>query len=133
MECLSCRADLPEDSRFCDECGTPMPVSCPSCAASNRPGAKFCAKCGSKLAPDPSAVISTASPVPQAFPSTSPAERRQLTVMFCDLVGSTALASRLDPEDLRTIIGDYQRCCAAVIETGGGYVRQYMGDGGLCY
>src|SRR5215831_7218852 len=61
------------------------------------------------------------------------AERRQLTVMFCDLVGSTALATRLDPEDLREVIGAYHRCVAAVIEGSGGFVAKYMGDGVLAY
>src|SRR5262249_52823308 len=63
----------------------------------------------------------------------TPAERRQLTVMFCDLVGSTALSARLDPEDLRAVIGAYHRCAAAVIEGSGGFVAKYMGDGVLAY
>jgi class 3 adenylate cyclase/predicted ATPase len=53
--------------------------------------------------------------------------------MFCDLVGSTALSARLDPEDLRAVIGAYHRCVAAVIERGGGFVAKYMGDGVLAY
>jgi class 3 adenylate cyclase len=61
------------------------------------------------------------------------AERRQLTVMFCDLVGSTALSDSLDPEDLRGIIGAYHRCCTEVIEQNGGFVAKYMGDGVLSY
>ena len=61
------------------------------------------------------------------------AERRQLTVMFCDLVGSTTLSARLDPEDLREIIGAYQRCCAVQVELSGGFVAKYMGDGVLAY
>src|ERR1700730_12397998 len=61
------------------------------------------------------------------------AERRQLTVMFCDLVGSTALSARLDPEDLREIIGAYQGCCAVLVERNGGFVAKYMGDGVLAY
>ena len=61
------------------------------------------------------------------------AERRQLTVMFCDLVGSTALSTQLDPEDLRKIIGAYHRTCAAVVEQNGGFVAKYMGDGVLVY
>jgi class 3 adenylate cyclase len=59
------------------------------------------------------------------------AERRQLTVMFCDLVGSTALSARLDPEDLREIIGAYHRCCAEQIVKSGGFVARYLGDGVL--
>jgi class 3 adenylate cyclase len=61
------------------------------------------------------------------------AERRQLTVMFCDLVGSTSLSARLDPEDLRAVIGAYHRCVAAVIERARGFVAKYMGDGVLAY
>src|SRR6516165_8433405 len=66
-------------------------------------------------------------------PSVSAAERRQLTVMFCDLVGSTALSTRLDPEDLRRIVGAYHRCVAEIVEGFGGFVARYMGDGVLVY
>jgi class 3 adenylate cyclase/predicted ATPase len=61
------------------------------------------------------------------------AERRQLTVMFCDLVGSTTLSARLDPEDMREIMGAYHRCCADLITKAGGFVAKYMGDGVLAY
>src|SRR6516162_826197 len=61
------------------------------------------------------------------------AERRQLTVMFCDLVGSTELAARLDPEDLRDIIGAYHRAVAGVVTSFEGFVAKYMGDGVLIY
>src|ERR1700760_1020397 len=66
-----------------------------------------------------------------SFPDT--AERRQVTVMFADLVGSTALSTRLDPEDLREVISAYHRCCAGQIEKFGGYVATYMGEGVLAY
>jgi class 3 adenylate cyclase/predicted ATPase len=61
------------------------------------------------------------------------AERRQLTVMFCDLVGSTALSAQLDPEDLREVIRQYQQTCAEVIQQHEGYIAQYLGDGLLVY
>ena len=61
------------------------------------------------------------------------AERRQVTVMFCDLVGSTPLSARLDPEDLRAIIGAYHRCVTEIVESFGGFVARYMGDGVLVY
>src|SRR5215831_18181462 len=61
------------------------------------------------------------------------AERRQLTVMFCDLVGSTPLSARLDPEELRGIIGAYHRCVTEIVEGFGGFVARYMGDGALIY
>jgi class 3 adenylate cyclase/predicted ATPase/DNA polymerase III delta prime subunit len=72
------------------------------------------------------------SPTPTP-PTQDVAERRQLTVMFCDLVGSTAMSARLDPEDMRGVIGAYHRCCAAQIERNGGFVAKYMGDGVLAY
>jgi class 3 adenylate cyclase len=61
------------------------------------------------------------------------AERRQVTVMFSDLVGSTALSGRMDPEDLREIISSYQKCVAETVERFGGFVAKYMGDGVLVY
>jgi Adenylate and Guanylate cyclase catalytic domain/SAM domain (Sterile alpha motif) len=61
------------------------------------------------------------------------AERRQLTVMFCDLVGSTALAVRLDPEDLREVIAAYHRAVAEIVAGFDGFVAKYMGDGVLAY
>jgi predicted ATPase/class 3 adenylate cyclase len=73
-----------------------------------------------------------AAPAPSLIPASS-AERRQLTVMFCDLVGSTALASRLDPEDLREVIGVYHRCVAATVACFDGFVAKYIGDGVLLY
>lgn len=71
--------------------------------------------------------------VPTSATASDGAERRQLTVMFCDLVGSTALSADLDPEDLRAVIGAYHRCCAELIQGNGGFVAKYMGDGVLAY
>jgi class 3 adenylate cyclase/predicted ATPase len=135
MKCPSCAADILESSQFCDECGMPLPVGCPSCGASNRPEAKFCSTCGSKLAVAPS---TTPSMPPKAAPTPPPssrsaAERRQLTVMFCDLVGSTALASRLDLEDLGEVVSAYHHCVAATVARFDGFVAKYMGDGVLVY
>ena len=76
---------------------------------------------------------SSPSPAVNSRPAADTAERRQLTVMFCDLVGSTALAARLDPEDMRSIIAAYHKCCAALIASNGGFVAKYMGDGVLAY
>src|SRR5215831_6427122 len=84
------------------------------------------------------AALSGATPAaaaPAAAPALlqSEAERRQLTVLLCDLVGSTALAAKLDPEDLRDVIRGFQGCCAAVITRMGGHVARFMGDGLLVY
>ena len=74
-----------------------------------------------------------AAETPPAPISTPDAQRRQLTVMFCDLVGSTALSARLDPEDLREVIGAFHRCVANTVARFAGFVAKYMGDGILIY
>ena len=80
----------------------------------------------------PSADATTTSSTPSASPEDR-AERRQVTVMFSDLVGSTALSARMDPEDLREIISAYQKCVAETVRRFGGFVAKYMGDGVLIY
>jgi class 3 adenylate cyclase len=73
-------------------------------------------------------------PVLAAEPKTrDSAERRQVTVLFSDLVGSTALSARMDPEDLREVISAYQKCVAETVQRFGGFVAKYMGDGVLVY
>jgi len=79
------------------------------------------------------ALQSDVGSIPKTGAVASTAERRQLTVMFCDLVGSTALSARLDPEDLREVIGAYHAAIAEVISRFDGFVAKYMGDGVLAY
>ena len=83
-------------------------------------------------------VEASSEPPLQPITSTPPdpphlAERRQLTVMFCDLVGSTALSTRLDPEDLGEVIGAYHRTVAETVRRFEGFIARYMGDGVLVY
>jgi class 3 adenylate cyclase/predicted ATPase len=73
------------------------------------------------------------APEPREAIDTATAERRQLTVMFCDLVGSTALSTRFDPEDLREVIAAYHRTVGEIITATGGFISRYMGDGVLVY
>jgi class 3 adenylate cyclase/predicted ATPase len=81
----------------------------------------------------PRAPAATVTRSPSDAPASADAERRQLTVMFCDLVGSTALSTRHDPEDLRELIGDYHRAVADAVGRFDGFVAKYMGDGVLIY
>jgi class 3 adenylate cyclase/tetratricopeptide (TPR) repeat protein len=122
MKCPRCEAQNREGARFCRECGALFGVLCSSCGAEIQAGSKFCDSCGIPLA---------AAPTPASTPSQ--AERRQLTVLFCDLVGSTELAARLDPEVLRDVVRAYQQVCDAVIGPLHGNVAQYLGDGLLVY
>ena len=80
----------------------------------------------------PSAAAGVASSTPSPHPEDH-AERRQVTVMFSDLVGSTALSARMDPEDLREVISAYQKGVASTVQRFGGFVAKYMGDGVLIY
>ena len=88
---------------------------------------------GDAATPVPSASPSSLHAPPPAAPAPPEAERRQLTVLFCDLVESTVLASQLDPEDLRAVVRAYQEACAKVIARFEGHIAQYLGDGLLVY
>src|SRR5207245_3953092 len=83
------------------------------------------------LAPTADDTCQTAPPA--AVSSLPDAERSKLTVLFCDLVGSTALSAQLDPEDLREVVRAYQETCATVIARFDGHIAQYLGDGLLVY
>jgi class 3 adenylate cyclase len=127
MRCPSCTAENAATRRFCAECGKPLPSPCPACGFENEPTARFCGGCGKPRG---------ARAAPGSAAPTTPkdsAERRQLTVMFCDLVGSTELSARLDPEDLREVIAAYHRAVAEIVAGFDGFVAKYMGDGILVY
>jgi class 3 adenylate cyclase len=146
MKCPRCAAENREGARFCRECGALFAAVCSSCGATIEAKSKFCDNCGTPLAPTPTPTPETSHLVRPEAPtagdvtdivraSKSPAEaqRRQLTVMFCDLVGSTELAARVDPEVLRDVVRSYQQVCDAVIHQLQGNVAQYLGDGLLVY
>jgi len=111
-----------------------MLTACPSCGRRNPVGAKFCSECGAGLTPRAAGSPARADDgvQPQGRPEAS-GERRQLTIMFCDLVGSTTFASRLDPEDTREVIGASLRMVTDVVKRHGGYTARYIGDGALVY
>ena len=99
---------------------------CPKCGSDNPRSFAFCGRCGTSMA--------AASPSHEASDSyPSRAERRQLTVMFCDLVGSTALSGQLDPEELSEVTREYHSACAEVIKRHAGHIAQFQGDGLLVY
>ncbi|MEJ2374164.1 MAG: adenylate/guanylate cyclase domain-containing protein, partial [Pseudolabrys sp.] len=131
--CPACQAQILDSSRFCPQCGAAQSLACAACGHDNAPGSRFCAQCGARLGEVPAAAAP--KPAPAAAPprTASAAERRQLTVMFCDLVGSTALSTRLDPEDLREVIAAYHKCAAEMAMRFSGFVAKYMGDGVLVY
>src|SRR5712692_3703632 len=137
MRCASCGFENPEGMNFCEECGAKLARVCPSCGHEIRPAAKFCGKCGASLTtevPSPKSQVQSLESQPSPTKHTfSTDERRQLTVMFCDLVGSTALSTQLDPEELREVVRAYQQTSAVVIDRYEGHIAQYLGDGLLVY
>ncbi|MDA2919691.1 AAA family ATPase [Desulfobacterota bacterium AH_259_B03_O07] len=124
MICSNCGKEISQGMNFCNACGTPGTISCPSCNFKNPAQSKFCGECGNAL----SEQITKSDQKHE-----HEAERRQLTVMFCDLVGSTQLSGQLDPEDLREVMRSYQEACAKVIGRFDGHIAKYLGDGLLVY
>ena len=134
MKCSACGAGNLPSQRFCGECGVALPLVCPACGAANASRQKFCGDCGVALTAVPplphAEVSSTATGAPQTHEA---AERRQLTVMFCDLVGSTLLANRLDPEEMRAVLRGFHSAVAGAVAPYDGHVAQLLGDGVLVY
>jgi class 3 adenylate cyclase/DNA-binding winged helix-turn-helix (wHTH) protein len=143
-DCPRCQYPNPATAQFCIACATPLALRCTACGQANLPDAAFCQACATSL---PSTLSLPVAPLPgtseapsqQSLASSSDAvsspeaERRRLTVLFCDLVDSTSLAAHLDPEDLRDVVHAYHRTCVEVIHRFDGYIAQYLGDGILVY
>jgi class 3 adenylate cyclase/predicted ATPase len=129
MQCLQCQFENRQGVRFCEKCGAKLELTCPSCGALVPPDRNFCGECGASLLP----VVTAQEVTPDTALLEREAERRQLTVMFCDLVGSTALSTKLDPEDLREVITSFQDTCREAIQRYAGFIARYMGDGMLVY
>ena len=120
-KCTRCEQSNPAGHRFCGGCGTPLVRRCPACEAPLEPAARFCGACGASLVPGE-------APIPS-----EEGERRQMTVLFADLVGSTALSGRLDPEDYHEVVRTHQHRAEAIVTGHGGHVAAYLGDGILAY
>jgi class 3 adenylate cyclase len=117
MQCSSCGTENSARVKFCAECGSPIGIPCPGCGFRNAREAAVCSGCGRSL----------------DAPFAPAAERRQVTVFFSDIVGSTTLAENLDPEDLRELYARYRSLCVKAIQHYDGYLAQYLGDGVLAY
>ena len=126
MWCINCAIEVAEQEKFCGQCGSTVVRRCPACDTANPASSKFCGDCGTKLRVDPPAVAAPAR-------YSRPIERRQLSVLFCDLVGSTALSARLDPEDFSAIIAGYRRCISETVARLDGFVARHHGDGAVVF
>lgn len=123
MECRGCGQQNRADSRFCEACGSALAVRCGACDRELNPTARFCDGCGTPVVP----AEDTTSPVPT--PPATEAVRKTVTVLFCDLVGSTAFAERVDAESAREAMSRYHSMAKSAIEANGGTVAKFIGDG----
>ena len=146
VQCPGCRHENRASAKFCDECGATLPRACPACGASARAGAKFCDECGQPLtaasAPAPRAAApergaaAPASYTPRHLAekilvsrAAIEGERKQVTVLFADCVGFTALSTKLDPEDLHGIMDGFFQHVMEAVHRYEGTVNQFTGDG----
>lgn len=132
MNCTNCHHDNRTGRRFCAECGQPLVLPCPACAAANEPGEKFCGECGTALTSSPKATPSNERGGDTRGRSDTANEsgaRKVVTIIFADLVGSTALHERLDAESAQRLMDRYYEVLRAVVEDGGGAVVKLLGDG----
>src|ERR1700720_1862243 len=128
MHCHNCSAENPQSARFCIQCAAPLRRLCQKCGCESPPEARFCGQCATPL--DEAASIQS-KPVSTNTGLTG--GRRHLTVLFCDRVGSTAIAARLDPEQWRETVAGYHRAAAEAIVRFDGYVAKFLGDGVMAH
>src|SRR5919106_6900795 len=121
LTCPNCGAPTSPDLRFCGACGSSLERTCPSCGQTWAPSFRFCGNCGTPLASP-----SGGKPAPVA--RVTPEERKVVTVIFADLSGSTEMATRLDPEDLRGVLRPFFDAMVEEIERFGGTVEKFIGD-----
>lgn len=139
MRCSLCGFENRKRAKFCGSCGTQLALKCSECGAEISPASKFCDSCGA------AAPTELADPVPSTDDSTASrarasdgvskisANRRQMSLMCCDLVDSSVLARNLDLEDARYAINNFHQISKGIIEQYEGYYAQYMGDGFMSY
>jgi class 3 adenylate cyclase/tetratricopeptide (TPR) repeat protein len=133
MRCPRCSADNLAGMKFCGQCGAPLGVPCPSCGSGNPPEHRFCGHCGTPLGRpglQEEVVPGPFTPKPVAVPGTAlPGEMKQVTVLFCDIVGSTPLTERLGAEAMRDLVSSFLATSLAEVDRYGGTAPQFTGDG----
>src|SRR5262249_20368697 len=141
MRCSSCGFENPTGVRFCGGCGTRLSPTCPQCGEENPAGFHFCGNCGTLLTAPVSPRHTLHTVTPQSYTprhlaekilTSRPAlegERKQVTVLFCDVVNSTALATRLGPEAMHALLDRFFALALAEVHRYEGTINQFLGDG----
>ncbi len=149
MKCPNCAFENVVDARFCENCGQPLERACPNCGKPVSPNARFCKNCGFNLAgaqarPAPVTRSEPLDALRRAAPASVASkilaerehlegERKLVTALFADIVGSTALADQMDPEDWRDIVGGAHRRVSEAVYHYEGTIAQLLGDGVLAF
>lgn len=120
MKCANCSFVNEGGAAFCESCGAPLRRTCPKCRAQLNPTARFCNRCG------------TEQPLTEQRPTLEGA-RKSVTILFADIVGSTSLAEKFDPEDWKEIVNDAHRIVSRAVDAYGGTIAQLLGDGVLAF
>ena len=143
MSCPRCGTENPPGAKFCRGCGVRLDAMCPACKHANLPGSRFCNECGHQLVSDAPAPSGASAP-PSVKVGYTPkhladkilktrsaleGERRQVTVLFADLAGFSALAEQRDPEEVHTIVDRCFEMIATEVHRFEGTINQYTGDG----
>jgi class 3 adenylate cyclase/tetratricopeptide (TPR) repeat protein len=136
MRCPRCAADNRPGMKFCGQCGAGLGSACPSCGSANPPEHRFCGQCGAPLGRPGGEDIGVGA-ARRRQPAGPPApvqgalagEMKQVTVLFCDIVGSTPLTERLGPEAMRDLVSLFLKTSLAEVHRYGGAVPQFTGDG----
>ena len=142
MKCPKCQFDNPEGAKFCNECGNSLEITCPKCSKANPPGSKFCNGCGQDLK-QPKEPPSVDYSKPQSYTPKFLAdkiisnrrliegERKVVTVLFADVANYTAMAEKLDPEEVRQIVEGCFHILMNEIHKWEGTITQFTGDGAM--
>lgn len=134
MTCAACGKENREGRKFCAKCGAPLSLQCPACGAANEPDENFCGECGASLQGSGYGVQGSGPRIPK--PRTPQPESREtrkvISIVFADLMGSTALQERLDPESVNRVMDAYYQAVRGPVEAAGGTVVQLLGDGVFC-
>ncbi len=119
VQCESCGQSSGEDAKFCAACGEAFALACLTCGHGLNVGARFCEQCGTPVIPAAGVAV----------PAEDDAVRKTVTVLFCDLVGSTAFGESVDAESVRETMGRYFAMGQEAVEAHGGTVAKFIGDG----
>ena len=132
VRCPQCRQENPDEARFCLHCGAQLSFSCAGCGVALPPEARFCPGCGRTVIVAPAPAGYTPRHIREqilAVRSAIEGERKQVSVLFCDIVRSSALAAELGPEEFHLVIDQFFRVALAEVHRYKGTINQFLGDG----